>query len=108
MLERKTTYQSEVFQDFERLGKRNYHEIIRFCERNRDAMEALNFEEFFVMELTYCDALFAMEYYEKHISVANNVIELSISIMCIYFKARTFIKNAFPKSTSTQSTQSSS
>jgi hypothetical protein len=78
VLHRKTTYQSEVFQDFERLGKRNYHEIIRFCERNRDAMEALNFEEFFIMKLAYCEALFAMENYEKHISVANNVIELSI------------------------------
>lgn len=78
MLHRKTTYQSEVFQDFERLGKTNYHEIIRFCERNRNAMESLSFQEYFIMELTYCNALFQMENYEKHIEIAHKVIELSI------------------------------
>ena len=78
MLHRKTTYQSAVFQDFERLGKTNYHEIIRFCERNRNAMEALNFQEYFIMELAYCNALFQMGNYEKHLEIANKVIELSI------------------------------
>jgi tetratricopeptide (TPR) repeat protein len=78
VLHRKTTYQSAVFQDFESLGKTNYHEIIRFCERNHDAMEALNFQEYFIMELAYCNALFQMENYSKHLEIANKVIELSI------------------------------
>lgn len=78
MLHRKTKYQSPVFIDFETLGKRNYHEIVRFCERNRDAMNQLNFDEFFIMELSYCDALFQMDMFDKHIYTANHVIELSI------------------------------
>jgi tetratricopeptide (TPR) repeat protein len=78
VLHRKTTYQSVVFQDFESLGRTNYHEIIRFCERNRDAMETLNFQEYFIMELAYCNSLFQMENYEKHLEVANKIIELSI------------------------------
>jgi tetratricopeptide (TPR) repeat protein len=78
VLHRKTTYQSVVFQDFESLGRTNYHEIIRFCERNRDAMETLNFQEYFIMELAYCNSLFQMENYAKHLKVADRVIELSI------------------------------
>lgn len=78
MLHRKTTYQSAVYQDFDILDKRNYHEIIRFCERNRVQMERLNFDEFFIMELAYCNALFQMDYFEKQIETADKVIELSI------------------------------
>ena len=78
MLHRKTTYQSPVFTDFETLGKRNYHEIVHFCERNRDAMNQLNFDEFFIMELAYCHSLFQMDMFEKHIKTANHVIKLSI------------------------------
>ena len=78
MLHRKTTYQSAVYQNFETLDKRNYHEIIRFCERNRVAMEQLNFEEFFIMELAYCNALFQMDYFEKQLKIADKIIELSI------------------------------
>jgi len=78
MLHRKTTYQSPVFTDFETLGRRNYHEIVRFCEQHRDAMEQLNFDEFFIMELAYCNALFQMDMFDKHIKTANHVIELSI------------------------------
>jgi hypothetical protein len=78
VLHRKTAYQSEVFQDFQRLGRRNYHEIIRFYELNSGAIEILNFNEFFILKLAYCNSLFEMEYYEKHLQVADKVIELSI------------------------------
>lgn len=78
MLHRKTTYQSAVYQNFETLDKRNYHEIIRFCDGNRVKMEQLSFDEFFIMELAYCNALFHMDYFEKHIETANEVIKLSI------------------------------
>ncbi len=78
MLHRKTTYRSAVFQDFEALGQHNYHEIIKFHGQNRDAIQRLNFDEFFIMELAYCDALFQTEDYPKHIEIANNIIELSI------------------------------
>ncbi|MFK7949383.1 MAG: hypothetical protein AB8G11_17460 [Saprospiraceae bacterium] len=78
MLHRKTTYQSPVFTDFETLGRRNYHEIVRFCEQNRSVMEQLNFDEFFIMELAYCNALFQMDMFDKLIKTANHVIELSI------------------------------
>lgn len=74
----KTTHQSAVYQGFETLDKRNYHEIIRFCDRNRVEMKQLNFEEFFIMELAYCNALFQMDCFEKHIETANEVIKLSI------------------------------
>lgn len=78
MLHRKTSQHSPVFKDFETLGKQNYHEIVHFCERNRDAMFQLNFDEFFIMELAHCNALFEMKYYKKHIFIANSIIELSI------------------------------
>lgn len=78
MLHRKTTYQSPVFTDFETLGRRNYHEIVRFCEKHHEVMEQLNFDEFFIMKLAYCNALFQMEMFEKHIKTATQVIELSI------------------------------
>lgn len=78
MLHRKTSNHSPIFKDFETVGNRNYHEIVHFCERNRDAMYQLSFDEFFIMELAYCNALFEMEYYQRHIEVANSVIELSI------------------------------
>ncbi len=78
MLHRKTSYQSPVFINFETLGRRNYYEIVRYCENNRGAMQQLNFDEFFIMELAYCNALFQMDMFEKHILTANHIIELSI------------------------------
>ena len=79
MLHRKATYQSPVFINFETLGRRNYYEIVRYCENNRSAMQQLNFDEFFIMELAYCNALFQMDLFEKHIITANHIIELSIN-----------------------------
>ena len=79
MLHRKTSYQSPVFINFETLGRRNYYEIVRYCENNRGAMQQLNFDEFFIMELAYCNALFQMDMFEKHILTANHIIELSIT-----------------------------
>lgn len=78
MLHRKTSYHSPVFINFETLGRRNYYEIVRYCENNRIAMQQLNFDEFFIMELAYCNALFQMDMFEKHITTANHIIELSI------------------------------
>ena len=79
MLHRETSYQSPVFINFETLGRRNYYEIVRYCESNRSAMQQLNFDEFFIMELAYCNALFQMDMFEKHINTANHIIELSIN-----------------------------
>lgn len=78
MLQKETKYQSKVFRDFKMLDKRNYHSIVRFCEEHRKAIEALNFDEYFILELNFVNALFETESYKKHIQVANNVIEQSI------------------------------
>ncbi len=101
MLHRKTTYQSAVYQDFESLDNRNYHEIVRFCEQNRAKMLALNFEEFFIMELSYCNALFFMDNFEKHIKIANEVIRLSISNNIQYYQGEDiYHKTLFQKAQS--------
>lgn len=76
MLKKDTTY--KVFRDFKRLDNQNHHSIVQFCEEHQKAIEELNDDEYFEIQVSYVNALFEIEAYHKHIKVAKGVIELSI------------------------------
>ena len=78
MLQKKSKYQSKVYRDFKTLDKRNFHAIVRFYEEHLPKINQLRFEEAFVMQLSYAMALSEVGLYEKHLYVADNIIETSI------------------------------
>ena len=101
MLQKETKYQSKVFRDFKMLDKRNYHSIVRFCEEHRRVIDALNFDEYFILELNYVNALFETEAYKKHIKVANTVIEQSIMHNIQYWQGEDiYLKTLYQKAQS--------
>lgn len=101
MLKKQSTYQSKVFRDFKTLDKRNYHAVVRFYERHQKEIPALDFDEAFVLQLHYCNALFEVGHYEKQIQMSDVVIECSILENIQYYQGEdVYLKTLFQKAKS--------
>ncbi len=73
-----TTYRSKLYRDFRNINPAEYSAVVRFYERNEGQIAALDFEEYVELLLAYTNALFELGLYNKHLRMADIVIEISI------------------------------
>ncbi len=78
MLKRPTTYDSEVFKEFNRLDEDNFQSVVHFYEQHKQDMITLNFDERFIILLAYSNSLYEINAYKKHLQVSDEIIERSI------------------------------
>ncbi len=74
---RSTSY-SNVYREFRAIEASEWRTIIRFYEEFEPTMDGLDFQEYFEMLLAYAKALFEIGAFEKHIAMADKVIEVSM------------------------------
>lgn len=71
----KPTYHSRLYRDFRSIGYKEYYEIIRFYERHETDICRLTFDEYFEMLVSYTNALFEVEYFQKYALMSQTLIE---------------------------------
>lgn len=72
------TYKQEIYLQFKELDKSSLRNIVQYVEKNRDAIEDLDSEEFFEVYATYCRALFDLGNYSKYIIESDQLLFISI------------------------------
>ena len=73
------TYHSKIYREFRAIESNEWRTIRRFYEEYEAQIRQLEFEEYFELLLAYTNALFEIGPYEKHLLMADTVIETSIS-----------------------------
>ncbi|MCF8246420.1 MAG: hypothetical protein K9J37_12210 [Saprospiraceae bacterium] len=73
-----STYHSKEYRDFRAIEPGDWRGIIHFYEKNETAIRGLDFEEYFELLLGYADALFEIGAWQKHLLMADVVIETSV------------------------------
>lgn len=73
-----TTYSSSAYQAFFSIDPGEYKEKIRFMDRYRSALDTLTLDEYVEIMDAYAEALFETGRYQKHLDVADQLIELVI------------------------------
>lgn len=97
----KATYYSKLFRDFAAIPSNEYRQIVRFYERHEQAIRQLDFEEYFALLMHYTDALFEVAAYQKHLLMADIVIETAvISNVRLYQGEDVFERHLFRKAAS--------
>ncbi len=81
-----STYRSKVYRDFKEIESNAFRQIIRFFEKHEKMINRLEFEEYFELLTAYTDALFEIGAYQKHILMADIVIENSITLNIQWYK----------------------
>jgi hypothetical protein len=74
----RSTYQAKVYRDFQAIEPQEWRTIVRFYEEYQKEIRDLDFEAYFEMVTAYTNALFEIGAYEKHLRMADTVIELSV------------------------------
>ena len=69
---------SRLYRDFQEIDGTAYRRIVRFYEACEEHVEALEFEECFDLQASYCKALFEIGAYQKHLAFADRILETSI------------------------------
>ena len=69
---------SDIYQEFISLRSREASEVIRFYEENKSAIDNLELNEFFELQVSYLIALFQFNEFEKFLVLADEAIEASI------------------------------
>jgi tetratricopeptide (TPR) repeat protein len=72
------TYRSTLFQSFKAIDAGEFGQVVRYYERHKKDVLKLDFDEYFEIKVAYTRALFEMGEYQKHILMADSVIETSI------------------------------
>jgi tetratricopeptide (TPR) repeat protein len=73
-----STPKSNIYRNFKAIEPMEFREIVRFYEANEKAIEKLDFEQSFELFSTYTNAIFSTGAYNKHLRLADMVIETSI------------------------------
>ena len=73
-----STYHSKEYRDFRAIEPGDWRGVVRFYEKNEAAIRGLDFEEYFELLLAYTDALSEIGAWQKHLLMADVVIEISV------------------------------
>ncbi len=72
------SYPSRIYRDFFSISPSDYHGIIRFFERNEEAINRLAWDEHQQLLEKYAGALFAVGEYRKYLLLADILIEAAL------------------------------
>ncbi len=67
-----------MFRNFKAIDAGEFRQVVWYYERNEKAILQLEFDEYFEILIAYTNALFEISEYQRHILMANAVIEISI------------------------------
>ena len=70
-------YYSQLYRNFRAIEPVEYRKIVYFYERHESAIKLLDFSEYFELLNAYTKALFEIEAHQKHLLMADVLIELS-------------------------------
>ncbi len=70
--------QLKLYRNFKSLIVNDFHGIVRYYEEFEDAMQALDFDEYFDCTYTYTAALFETADYGKHVVMCDHLLEIII------------------------------
>lgn len=87
------TYRSKLYRDFRAIEPGAWRNLIRFYEQNEAAIRGLDFDEYFDLLLAYTDALFEIGAWQKHLLMADVVIEISVMENLPEFNGREVFKH---------------
>ncbi|MEZ4949340.1 MAG: hypothetical protein R2879_02290 [Saprospiraceae bacterium] len=87
-----TTYQSTLFREYRGISATDFQAMVHFFERNEAEICSLEFDEYFEMLSAYVASLFEMGAYEKHLFMAEVVIEASIENNIHFYKGQDIFK----------------
>jgi tetratricopeptide (TPR) repeat protein len=73
------TYYSPLYRNFRSIEAGEFRKLVYFYERNEKDILKLDFEEYFELLVTYTNALFEIAAYQKHLLMADVVIEISFA-----------------------------
>jgi hypothetical protein len=73
------TYYSQLYRNFRAIEAGEYRKLVYFYERHEKEIGQLEFPEYFELLVTYTNALFEIAAYQKHLLMADIVIELSFA-----------------------------
>lgn len=94
-------YRSKIYRDFRAIGDREWRTIVRYYESCEEQILHLDFEEYFEILDAYTNALFETGAYEKHLLMADAVIEASVMNNVKFFKGEdVFLRTLFKKAAS--------
>jgi hypothetical protein len=71
-------YRSKIYRDFRAIEASDWRVIVRYYENCEKQIRELDFEEYFEIMNTYTKALFEIGAYQKHLLMADAVIEASV------------------------------
>ena len=96
-----TTYYSKIYRDFRAIDAGEWRTIIRFYGEYEQEIRGLDFEEYFEMLVAYTAALFETGEYQKHLLMADIVIEATVMNNVKFFKGDDVLyKTLFKKAAS--------
>ncbi len=99
------TYHSKLYRDFKSIDATAYRDIIHFFERREEDIRQLDFDEYFELLYIYVNALFEVGAYQKHVVMADEVIEAAICHNIHHYKQEDiFKKSLFRKAASLYNT----
>jgi tetratricopeptide (TPR) repeat protein len=75
----KPAHHSAVYRNFRSIEGTEWQKIVRYYEENEGDIRRLDFEEYFELMVAYANALFETGAYQKHLLMADEVIEASVS-----------------------------
>ncbi len=94
-------YRSKIYRDFRAIEPQEWRTVVRFYEACEKEIRTLDFEEYFEMMVAYTNALFEIGAYEKHLLMADAVIEASVMNNVKFFDGEdVFHKTLFKKAAS--------
>jgi tetratricopeptide (TPR) repeat protein len=72
-------YYSQLYRNFRAIEAGEFRKVVYFYERHEKEIRQLEFEEYFELLVAYTQALFAIESFQKHLLMADVVIEISFA-----------------------------
>lgn len=73
-----STYHSKLYRDFKEIEHTDYRGVVRFYEEHESQIRQLEEDEHFDLLVAYVNSLFEMGAYQKHLLMADVVIELTV------------------------------
>lgn len=71
-------YRSKIYGDFQTIPATEWRTVVRYYESCEEQIRELDFAEYFVILMAYTNALFETGAYQKHLLMADVLIETSV------------------------------
>lgn len=92
---------SPIYREFRAIEGTDWRTVKRFYEEYETEISQLAFDEYFEIFLAYTNSLFEIGLYEKHIPMADRIIEISIeNNIKFHHGTDVFVNNLFRKAAS--------